>query len=244
MRRFKAAVVAANAPRGLTAATGLDPLRRTVLREHRMAHSAEVESLKDRLTSLDCRFLVGESRCYQVCESDWEKNIWRPLHHWVVAGYDTLYAGSQGEDWPTCVPLTVFHKWEQEEQEIEWMLMEKMTTFLPDDGYQPVLNDREHSVRWRGQVCPLGDNNSFRLMSLLVKGRRVSRQEIVLALFGDVNTTDDALRQCVSRLRKCLRKGKLSKVAESIIAKDLLRNSGYIQLDLIALNRDFGDSLS
>ena len=136
LRQFMGVVVRTNAPRDFVSGTEKkDEAKRELLRRHRTAalHDASADSiaaLKDRLAALDSRFVLADEP-WRIDEAQWEREMWRPLHQWVTRGYELLFRGMDGPTWPRFAEQVELDEWQEEEQEIEWLLMSAMNHFLP-----------------------------------------------------------------------------------------------------------------
>jgi hypothetical protein len=119
------------------------------------------------------------------------------------------------------IPRDAISRWQAEEQELEYQLMGRMTQFLPESDLPVIDSEEPFAIRWRGCPCRLGDNDSFKLMKLLIEARNgmVSRQSIMQAV-GDDELSDVALRKAVSRLKGRLKASRMDELAERIKTAD------------------------
>lgn len=137
VRRYKAAIVAANAPRGFEVGKAVEPLQQEKLRSHRLGALENdrpengICPMKVWLLSLntDC---VLQRQPFRVVDSIWEQNVWAPLSQWVQRGYDLLFADKDSSEWPKCISFHELTSWEDDEFEIETQLMARMTDFVAD----------------------------------------------------------------------------------------------------------------
>lgn len=215
MRAYKAAVVMANFPRGHGPDGDSDRLREH--REVSRAPDAAIPRLLRWLTTRDGAYLLGGEARWRLDDADWEENVWSPLASWAERGHALLFAGSGAAGWPDPVPPEDLRAWEAEELALELRLLARTAAFVTvGDGI--VLDpDEPFTIRWRETPCRLGDNNSFRIMErlALARGRKVSREDIALAISDD-GYSDDALRKAVSRLRAKLTQDGLGRLASRL----------------------------
>lgn len=215
MRLYKAAVVKANVPRGYR-----PDHNRHRLRAHREATrdpEADLSKLKTWLTTRDSAYLLGKGAQWRLDDSDWEEHVWSPLSEWAERGYAMLFGGSDQEDWPRPVPPDGIKAWEETELELEYRLLARVGLFVPL-GDDLVLDATEpFTIRWKDIPCFLGDTDRFRIAERLAraKGRKVSREDIALAI-GNDDYSDEALRRAVSRLKAKLKQDGLGDLAPRI----------------------------
>ena len=221
MRRFKAAVVAANAPRGYVAGSEHDPQQRAILQSHRLAalggDDAEcgLVCLKERLMSLNCAFVL-QGQPWWVDDCQWEGRVWSPLCRWTKRGFDLLYEKRDTNDWPNCIKLPVLQGWINDELEIEWELGIRMKEFLPD-GEWPHVDVEEGILRWGGRERHLPKRTVLIIRCLVEKkGRSVPDDDIAEAL-DKADLSSGTLRQVFSRLRRSLVEADFSDIAAAIV---------------------------
>ena len=177
----------------------------------------DIIRIKNWLSALDSKYLLGAEVTWRIDDSDWEVNIWTPLCKWSERGYAMLFDASDTKNWPQPISPGAIKSWEDDEQELEWQLSGRISIFLPT-GDDVVLDETEpFTIRWRNQFCFLDNTDQFRIMERLVKakGRKVSSEAIGEALNKD-DFTDDALRKAISRLNAKLKKNGLEELANRI----------------------------
>lgn len=172
-RQYMGAVVRANVPSQYVHGAELDPILSTLLRPHRESSGnagSELMTLKERLSKMNCDFVLDGEITWSLDVLDWETKIWGPLQRWVQRGHAMLFERRLGAIWPVRIPEHDLRDWQQKGQEIEALLKDRKVIFCPDDVV-PVIDEEHYSVRWKGVTGALGNNNEFRLMTLLVKTR-------------------------------------------------------------------------
>lgn len=214
MRHYMTLVVKANVPRGFQEG---DNERLRAHREEARGPQSDLLAVRQWLETRDNLYLLGGQDRWRLDELDWETKVWSPLYEWVKRGYELMFGGSDDPCWPQPVAGSELRAWEDEEQEVEWKLQKRISVFVPV-GSEFTLDQREpFSFRFRGTLCCLGENDSFRIMERLVeaRGHRVSRVTIEEAV-GDKELNDEALRKAVSRLRERLRQQGFGELADRV----------------------------
>jgi hypothetical protein len=221
MRRFKAAVVEANAPRGFDAGSEQDSNQRALLRSHRLAALGDDDlqtglvPLKERLMSLNCSFVL-QGQLWWVDECQWETRVWNPLYRWTKRGYDLLFEKHDTGDWPHCIKVPVLQEWINDELEIERELGIRMKEFLPHGEWPHVDLDQE-TLRWGGRERRL-PKRTLLIMQCLVekKGRYVHDDDIAEAIHQP-DLSRGALRQVFSRFTRSLIKAGFRDIAAATV---------------------------
>ena len=244
MRRYKAAVVAANAPRGFNAGSESNPTQRATLREHRLGFledvtpEAGIRNLKEWVMDLDCSFVVQEEP-WRVENAFWEAKVWTPLFSWAQKGFSMLFDGRDGPIWPRHIPLSDLKGWEDEELMIEWELVARILDFIPE-GEWPVVDLQSGNLRWNGREGTLG-NRELRIINCLVekKGRYVDDDDIYDVIDAP-SMSPAAFRKMLSRLRQQLKFSGFEDVEAAIDRTQ----EGRTRLDHDKLVQSFQSSIS
>lgn len=205
-RQYMTEVVRANVPIQYVSGAEFEPKMIEPLRSHREANQrpdSELMILKEKLSKLNCDFVLDGEIAWSLDVLDWETKIWGPLQRWVQRGHAILFERRPGAIWPVRVPEQSLRKWLQQGQEIERLLADRKVTFCPDDVL-PIISKNERSYRWRGVDYSIPGKNQFDLFVLLVTnaGRNVSYQVIAHKLCSLSGMSNDAIHQTVCRLRQ------------------------------------------
>ncbi len=221
MRRFKAAVVNATAPRGFDAGSEHDPRQRALLRSHRLAALGDDDlqsglvPLKERLMSLNCAFVL-QGQPWWVDDCQWETRVWNPLYRWTQRGYDLLFKDHATSDWPTCIKVPILQDWITDEVEIEWELGVRMKEFLPD-GEWPHVDLKEGTLRWGGRERHLPKRTLLIIQCLVEKKGRYVHDDYIAEAIQEPDLSRDALRQAFFRLKRSLVDADFGDVAAAIV---------------------------
>lgn len=205
-RQYVGEVVRANVPS--VPGAELDPILSTLLRPHREScgnAGSELMTLKERLSKMNCDFVLDGEIAWSLDVLDWETKIWGPLQRWVQRGYAMLFEKRQGAIWPVRIPERDLRDWQQEGQAIEGLLKDRKVIFCPDDVV-PVISKTGRSFRWKGDRYDIPGKKPFELFVLLVRnaGRSVPYLTISLELSSLNGMSDDAIHQTVFRLKQRL----------------------------------------
>ena len=212
IRRYKASIVAANAPIDFQVESAQ---QQELLRQHRLSKLNELREQREWLLKLNTEWIInGEP--WRTQDAHWQANVWTPLNRWVKAGFALMFDDMESRDRPEAHSLAVLNSWESDELSIEFQLLLRICDFQPESEW-PVVDFDRGTLSWAERVSEFSDRE-LKVLGLLIqsKGDYVRKTALCEAA-GDSLMEDEAFRKMFSRLKKKLAAAGFPGIAESII---------------------------